>query len=80
MTIGTYSARPFSSPSVFAAALSERSGWRRRWLLSVCDLSKGLSPGGFKRGLVSFPGVGPWSSCRFYFLQDASILAMDRLG
>ncbi len=33
-----------------------------------------------KRGLVSSPGDWPWSSWRFYFLQDASILAMDRLG
>ena len=33
-----------------------------------------------KRGLVSFPGVWPWSSWSFYFLQDALILAMDRLG
>ena len=33
-----------------------------------------------KRGLVSSPGDWPWSSWRFYFLQDTSILAMDRLG
>lgn len=33
-----------------------------------------------KRGLVSSPGDWPWSSWRFYFLQDASIFAMDRLG
>ena len=32
-----------------------------------------------KRGLVSSPGDWPWSSWRFYFLQDASILRMDRL-
>jgi putative transposase len=30
-----------------------------------------------KRGLVSSPGDWPWSSWRFYFLQDASILRMD---
>ncbi|MFB3924392.1 MAG: transposase [Terriglobia bacterium] len=33
-----------------------------------------------KRGLVKQPGDWPWSSWRFYFLEDASILAMDRLG
>ena len=33
-----------------------------------------------KRGLVSSPGGWPWSSWRFYFLQDASLLRMDRLG
>jgi putative transposase len=33
-----------------------------------------------KRGLVKRPGDWPWSSWRFYFLEDASILAMDRLG
>jgi putative transposase len=32
------------------------------------------------RGLVSSPGDWPWSSWRFYYLQDASILRMDRLG
>jgi len=32
-----------------------------------------------KRGLVTTPGDWPWSSWRFYFLQDASILRMDRL-
>ncbi|MGD0007471.1 MAG: hypothetical protein ABSE93_02850 [Terriglobia bacterium] len=32
-----------------------------------------------KRGLVSSPGDWPWSSWGFYFLQDASILRMDRL-
>ena len=33
-----------------------------------------------KRGLVvSSPGDWPWSSWRFYFLHDASVLRMDRL-
>ncbi len=32
-----------------------------------------------KRSLVSTPGDWPWSSWRFYFLKDASILRMDRL-
>src|ERR1039458_9627313 len=32
-----------------------------------------------KRGLVSSPGDWPWSSWRFYYLRDASILRMDRL-
>ena len=31
------------------------------------------------RGLVSAPGDWPWSSCRFYYGQDASILRMDRM-
>lgn len=33
-----------------------------------------------KRRLVSTPGEWPWSSWRFHFLNDASILRMDRLG
>ena len=33
-----------------------------------------------KGGLVKEPGDWPWSSWRFYFRQDASILEMDRLG
>jgi len=32
-----------------------------------------------KRRLVSSPGDWPWSSWRFYFLTDASLLPMDRL-
>jgi len=32
-----------------------------------------------KRGLVKGPGDWPWSSWRYYFLQDASLLAMDRV-
>ncbi len=32
-----------------------------------------------KRGLVKSPGEWAWSSWRFYFLHDASILARDRL-
>jgi REP-associated tyrosine transposase len=30
-----------------------------------------------RRGLVSQPGEWPWSSWRFYYLEDSSILAMD---
>ena len=33
-----------------------------------------------QRGLVKEPGDWPWSSWRFYFAQDASVMAMDRLG
>jgi putative transposase len=32
-----------------------------------------------KRGLVKEPGDWQWSSWRFYFLHDASLLAMDKL-
>jgi putative transposase len=32
-----------------------------------------------KRGLVKAPGDWPWSSWRFYYLGDASVLAMDRM-
>ena len=30
-----------------------------------------------KRGLVKEPGDWPWSSWRFYYLEDASVLRMD---
>ena len=33
-----------------------------------------------KRGLVTSPEQWPWSSFRFYYLQDSSVLSMDRLG
>jgi putative transposase len=33
-----------------------------------------------KRGLVKQPGDWPWSSWRFYFLHDLSLLAMDRVS
>jgi hypothetical protein len=32
-----------------------------------------------KRGLVAQPGDWPWSSWRYYYLDDSSVLAMDRL-
>ena len=32
-----------------------------------------------KRGLVKHPGDWPWSSWRFYFCNDASILGMDKM-
>jgi len=32
-----------------------------------------------KRGLVRQPGDWPWSSWRFYFLNDISLLPMDRV-
>ena len=32
------------------------------------------------RGLVNSPEDWPWSSWRFYYLEDASILRMDRMG
>ena len=31
-----------------------------------------------KRGLVNSPGDWPWSSWRFYYLQDTPVLGMDR--
>jgi len=33
-----------------------------------------------ERRLVEKPGDGPWSSWRFYYLQDRSLLAMDRIA
>ena len=32
-----------------------------------------------KRGLVAWPEQWPWPSFRFYYLEDSSLLAMDRL-
>ena len=32
-----------------------------------------------KRGLVSLPEQWPWSSYRFYYLNDSSLLSMDKL-
>jgi putative transposase len=32
------------------------------------------------KGLVSSPDQWPWSSFRFYYLNDASVLSMDRLA
>ncbi len=32
-----------------------------------------------KQGLVSQSGEWPWSSWRYYYLEDSSILAIDRM-
>ncbi len=66
------------------------AGWRRRSLWSVCDLARlqrkkpleklnTMHNNRIKRGLVSSPEEWLWSSWRFYFLQDASILEIDRV-
>jgi len=61
--------------------------WQRRFYpLNVYSEKKRLEKFNYlhhnpvMRGLVSSPGHWPWSSWRFYFLHDASVLAMDRLG
>jgi hypothetical protein len=32
-----------------------------------------------ERRLVEKPGDWPWSSWRFYYMEDCSVLAMDRM-
>lgn len=60
--------------------------WQRRFYdLNIWSEKKRLeklnymhgNPG--KRGLVSSPDQWPWSSFRFYYLEDSSLLTMDRL-
>jgi REP-associated tyrosine transposase len=58
--------------------------WQRRFYdLNVWSEKKRLEKLNYthgnpvKRGIVASPDQWPWSSCRFYFLEDASILAMD---
>ena len=59
--------------------------WQRRFYdLNVWSEKKRLEKLNYmhanpvKRRLVDSPDQWPWSSFRFYYLQDASILAMDR--
>jgi putative transposase len=60
--------------------------WQRRFYdLNVWSRKKRLEKLNYmhgnpvKRGLVSSPDQWPWSSFRFYYLEDASVLAMDRM-
>jgi REP element-mobilizing transposase RayT len=60
--------------------------WQRRFYdLNVWSEKKRLEKLNYmhanpvKRGLVSSPDQWPWSSFRFYYLEDASMLPMDRL-
>jgi hypothetical protein len=39
-----------------------------------------MNPGPVEGRLVSFPDQLPWSSFRFYYLNDSSVLTMDRLA
>ncbi len=70
----------------FQVCASCRVWQRPYYLMNIFTENKGLEKLNYihqnpvKRGLVSSPGDWPWSSWRFYFLQDASIFAMDRLG
>jgi len=65
---------------------SHYRAWRRRFYpFSIHSEKKRLEKLDYmhnnpvKRGLVSSPGEWLWSSWRFYFLQDASMLTMDRV-
>lgn len=58
------------------------AGWRRGgfWL---CDpagsgLDEGAPNNPMMQRPVRLPIEWPWSSWRFYFLEDASLIAMDR--
>ena len=60
--------------------------WQRRFYdLNVWSEKKRLEKLNYmhgnpvKRGLVSSPDQWPWSSFRFYYLEDSSLLTMDRL-
>jgi putative transposase len=60
--------------------------WQRRFYdLNVWSEKKRLEELNYmhgnpvKRGLVTSPDQWPWSSFRFYYLDDPSVLAMDRL-
>ncbi len=60
--------------------------WQRRFYdLNVWSEKKRLEKLSYmhgnpvKRDLVNSPDQWPWSSFRFYFLSDDSVLSMDRL-
>ena len=48
------------------------------WLVAVQFNSMHNNPA--KRKLVNSPDQWAWSSFRFYFLNDSSVLTMDRLA
>jgi hypothetical protein len=61
--------------------------WRRRFYpLGIYSETKRLEKLNYmhanpvKRGLVTSPEQWPWSSFRFYYLQDSSVPRLDRLG
>jgi len=60
--------------------------WQRRFYdLNVWSEKKRLEKLNYmhgnpvKRGLVPSPDQWPWSSFRFYYLEDSALLSMDRL-
>jgi putative transposase len=71
---------------IISVNLQHRLWERRFYPLDVYSEKKRLEKLNYmhnnpvKRRLVCQPGDWPWSSWRFYFLNDASILRMDRLG
>jgi putative transposase len=61
--------------------------WERRYYpFNVCSEQKlqekldYMHANPAKRGLVRSPEEWPWSSFRFYYLNDASVLRMDRFA
>lgn len=60
--------------------------WQRRYYaMNIFTAKKRLEKLNYmhgnpvKHGLVTSPDKWPWSSFRFYYLEDASVLRMDRL-
>jgi hypothetical protein len=69
----TRTRQPTGGPRLYLPAFNVYSEAKRREKLNYMHNNP------VKRGLVKEPGDCPWSSWRFYFLQDVSLLPMDRL-
>ncbi|MGH9357611.1 MAG: REP-associated tyrosine transposase [Terriglobia bacterium] len=77
--------RKLALPSTVHCPSTYRVWQRRFYDLNVWNLKKRLEKLDYmhanpvKRGLVDSPERWAWSSSRFYFLNDSSILPMDRM-
>jgi putative transposase len=65
-----------SSHRVWQRRFYDLNVWSERKRLEKLDY---MDANPVKRGLVASPDQWPWSSFRFYYLDDSSLFAIDRL-
>ncbi|HET9178256.1 MAG TPA: hypothetical protein VFQ24_07845 [Terriglobia bacterium] len=77
LTTSSYSRTPVFNSELFKREFISRD--RRYYKASICASGGYMHNNPMVRKLVGQPGDWPWSSWRYYFLEDSSMIPMDRL-
>ena len=73
------SRRKFLEIAIATGGLGLAHSFRPSALTAMNVPAQGSEPPAATRKQVDQPGGWPWSSWRFYFLNDTSLLPMDRI-